>query len=133
MGNAQAECSFLVEMAPNQDTKGKSFGLIQWNSNSYPTAYRDLMPTTNDPRSAIEKQCEALFNKYTHGMDKYLKLTATNKIPEESVKKYGLSSSTLDADVAAFIFARTVEICSYCTKTKAYYDTGGPILYRKKL
>jgi hypothetical protein len=33
MGNAEAECGFKVEMPPNQDTKGFSFGLIQWNLN----------------------------------------------------------------------------------------------------
>lgn len=132
MGNAYAECGFKVEMPPNQDTKGFSFGLIQWNSNSYPDAYQLLMPNTNDPRPAIEKQCEALFNGYTHGLEKYLKFTANNVIPDEPVKVYGLSNNILDADIAAFIFARTVERCSYCITTKSTYDNGGPIQYRGK-
>lgn len=125
MGNAQAECGFKIEAPPNQDTKGRSFGLIQWNSLSYPDAYQLLMPTTQDPRSAIEKQCEALFNGYTYNVNTYIKYTANNKIPDNIAKKWGLTSTTLDADSAAFLFANYVEVCQYCNSTKAVYDRGG--------
>lgn len=132
MGNAETECHFVVTLPPNQDTKGKSFGLIQWNSLSYPDAYTRLMPSTSDPRSAIEKQCEALFNGYTPDVKTYLK-RAVNPLGDDIVKKYALPSKTLDADIAAFLFARIVERCSFCTSTKSVYDAGGKTPYRGKL
>jgi hypothetical protein len=34
-------------------------------------------------------------------------------------------AAQIGGSIAAFLFARNVERCSYCTNTKAVYDAGG--------
>lgn len=109
MGNMETECHFNVSLPAGQDTRGFSFGLIQWNSQSYPDAVQKVGTT-------IEGQIEHVVNGYTNGYAKFL--------------REARATSNLDAATAAYLFAKNVEICSGCNEGLTVYNTGKRILYR---
>ena len=103
MGNIFAESTFDTDPQPFYDTNGKySYGLIQWNSGSY-----DI---------SVIKGKDALFQskKITDGYTAYW-----NDFISESN-----STANLDADYAAYLFAKNVERCACCTKNKNIYNSG---------
>jgi LAS superfamily LD-carboxypeptidase LdcB len=101
MGNIQVESGFNPTIK-HLDTNGKySYGLIQWNKGAYPDMFKALGTTA---LSEVTK----LTDGYTQHFAAFVR--AAQNTP-------GLNAYT-----AAFLFAKMVEICTFCYKTIEIYN-----------
>jgi LAS superfamily LD-carboxypeptidase LdcB len=100
MGNIFEESAFNPTITA-QDTKGYSYGFIQWNSGAYPNAKADVGSTA---QSQIEKVTDGYTAYFNDFISEYSSQSSVNG-----------ESKTF---TAAFYFAKNVERCSYCVKQK---------------
>lgn len=109
MGNIQKESEFNPN-AGGPDRTGYSYGLIQWNSGTYPNAKKDV-------GNIAESQIKKVVDGYTNNFASFLK-TAND-------------TSNLTPYKAAYLFAKIVEICFACGN-ELDYKNGKSTIYRGK-
>jgi hypothetical protein len=107
MGNIQKESRFNPKATNKQDTNGyPSLGLIQWNGKFINGGTKDANTVFNVIGNTVEAQINYLINRYP-----------TYKTWLREVK------STPNASEAAYLFAKTVEVCYGCNRGRdAYFN-----------
>lgn len=100
MGNIYEESGYNPTITA-ADTKGYSYGFIQWNSKSYPNAKADVGSTADSQIVKVTDGYTAYFNDFIADYDKQPSINGESK-----------------TFTAAFYFAKNVERCSYCVKGK---------------
>ena len=107
MGNIQKESRFNPKATNKQDTNGyPSLGLIQWNGKFINGGTKDANTVFNVIGNTVEAQINYLINRYP-----------TYKTWLREVK------SAPNASEAAYLFAKTVEVCYGCNRGRdAYFN-----------
>ena len=107
MGNIQKESRFNPKATNKQDTNGyPSLGLIQWNGKFVNGGTKDANTVFNVIGNTVEAQINYLLNRYP-----------TYKTWLREVK------SAPNASEAAYLFAKTVEVCYGCNRGRdAYFN-----------
>jgi len=105
MGNIQKESRFNPKAINKQDTNGyPSLGLIQWNGKFISGGTKDSTTVFNIVGNTVEAQISYLLTKYP-----------TYKTWLSEVK------NSPNASDAAYLFAKTVEVCYGCNKGRNVY------------
>ena len=105
MGNIQKESIFNPKAINKKDTNGyPSLGLIQWNGKFISGGTKDANTVFNIIGNTVEAQISYLLNKYP-----------TYKTWLREVK------NSPNASDAAYLFAKTVEVCYGCNKGRDVY------------
>jgi hypothetical protein len=100
MGNIQVESAGFNETLLVPDSHGTTaYGLLQWNSGTYPNAVANAGPTVNSQINFLFSNQK--FADFIHQLNK-------------------LSSSQTNAAYVAYIFARYFEGCQNCKDYNAY-------------
>jgi len=108
MGNIQAECGFKPSEGYDDLNGFTSYGLIQWNAK-----YFDIKKLASPPQgtSLIEHQLPFITDvSFTRSYNDFTKAVS--------------NTSPLTADIAAYLFASTVERCYGCTEGIDVYRAG---------
>jgi hypothetical protein len=105
MGNIQKESRFNPKATNGKDTNGyPSLGLIQWNGKFINGGTKDVNAVFNVIGNTIETQINYLLNRYP-----------TYKTWLREVK------NSPNASDAAYLFAKTVEVCYGCNRGEEVY------------
>lgn len=105
MGNIQKESRFNPKAINKQDTNGyPSLGLIQWNGKFINSGTKDSTTVFNIIGQTVETQVNYLLNRYP-----------TYKTWLREVK------TSPNASDAAYLFAKTVEVCYGCNRGRDVY------------
>ena len=105
MGNIQKESRFNPKATNGKDTNGyPSLGLIQWNGKFINGGTKDVNTVFNVIGNTVETQINYLLNRYP-----------TYKTWLREVK------NSPNASDAAYLFAKTVEVCYGCNRGEEVY------------
>lgn len=127
MGNMFAECAFDA-CADGGDTKGRSYGLVMWNTKSYPIQYETELRVGCTRNSGSETSPRNASKQLKTNQKDIIQLQMDYLMTNPAYKTFiteANATANLDASNAAYLFAKIFEVCSYCNKTYQKYLTGG--------